>query len=43
MLIYNSVFKKDIKMLLFFVNYGFKVKLIYVMRDVETIIEKAMV
>ena len=43
MLIYNNTFKEDIKMLLFFANYGFKAKLTYIMRDVEVVVEKVVV
>ena len=35
MLIYNSAFKEDIKILSFFTNYGFKAKPTYIIRDVE--------
>ena len=43
MLVYNSTFEEDIKILSFFTNYGFKAKPIYIMRDVEVIIEKIVV
>ena len=43
MLIYNSIFKKDIRMLLFYANYGFKTKPIYTMRDVKIVVEKIII
>ena len=43
MLVYNNTFKKDIKILLFFANYGFKVKLTYIIRDVEVVVEKIII
>ena len=43
MLIYNSAFKKDIKILSFFANYGFKVKPIYKMRDIKVVVEKVVI
>ena len=43
MLIYNSTFKEDIKILLFFANYDFKVKLIYIIRDVKVVVKKAII
>ena len=43
MLIYNSTFKKDIEMLLFFANYDFKTKPIYIMRDVKVVVKKAVI
>ena len=39
----NSTFKKDVRILSFFTNYGFKAKLIYIMRDVEVVVEKIVV
>ena len=43
MLVYNSAFKKNIKILSFYVNYGFKAKLIYTIRDVEIVVEKVVI
>ena len=43
MLVYNSTFKEDIKILLFFANYGFEAKLIYIIRDVEVVVKKIVV
>ena len=42
-LAYNSTFKEDIRMLSFFANYDFKIKLIYIMRDVEVVVEKVVI
>ena len=43
MLAYNSAFKEDIKILSFYVNYGFKAKLIYTIRDVKIVVKKIMI
>ena len=43
MLVYNSAFKEDIGILSFFANYGFEAKSIYIMRDVEVVVEKVVV
>ena len=40
MLVYNNAFKEDIRILLFFANYGFKAKLIYIIRDVKVVVKK---
>ena len=40
MLIYNSAFKEDIRILPFFANYDFKAKPIYIIRDVEVVVKK---
>ena len=42
-LIYNSTFKEDIRILLFFTNYDFKAKLIYIIRNVKIVIKKAVI
>ena len=38
--VYNSTFKEDIGILSFFKNYDFKVKPIYIIRDVEVVVKK---
>ena len=43
MLVYNNTFKKDIRILLFFANYDFKVKPIYIIRDVKIVVKKAII
>ena len=40
MLIYNSTFKENIKILSFYANYGFKVKPIYTIRDIKIVVKK---
>ena len=40
MLAYNNTFKKDIKILSFFANYGFEAKSTYIMRDVKIVVKK---
>ena len=42
-LVYNNTIKKDIGILPFFTNYGFKTKPIYTIRDVKVVIEKIVV
>ena len=39
MLVYNSTFKEDIEILPFFTNYGFKAKLIYIIRNVKIVVK----
>ena len=43
MLIYNSTFKKDIRISPFFANYDFKAKPIYIIRDVKIVAEKIVI
>ena len=43
MLVYNNTFKKDIKILLFFANYGFEAKPIYIIWDVKIVVKKVII
>ena len=43
MLVYNNTFKENIRISSFYANYGFKVKLIYIIRDVEIVVKKIVI
>ena len=43
MLAYNSTFKEDIKISPFYANYDFKTKSIYIIRNVEVVVEKTVI
>ena len=42
-LVYNNTFKENIKILSFFTNYDFKIKLIYIIRNIKVVVEKVVI
>ena len=43
MLTYNSAFKENIKILSFYVNYGFEAKPIYIIRNIKVVVKKIVI